>query len=93
MLLGSKEEINKRTFEFPTSQILLNGKKPFYYDVINSGEFKECRKAREKIIDKIDFQKTDQCIEKTVFVSEKRKEFYRGILRYRCQHILQREAS
>lgn len=93
MILGSKEEMDKRTFQFPTSQILLNGKKSSYYDVINSGKFKECRKAREKIIDKIDFQKIDQCIEKTVFVSEKRKEFYREIIRYRCQHILQREVN
>ena len=44
-IMKSTEETDKRIDTFPTSQILLNGKKSSYYEVINSLSFKECNEA------------------------------------------------
>lgn len=90
-ILNSTEEMNRRTYEFPTSQILLKGKKSSYYEVINGGEFEECRNAEKRIMDRMDFGKIDKCIDDTEFISDKRKVFYKKILRYRCQCIFHKE--
>ena len=44
-ILNSREEMERRVFQFPTSQILLNGKKSSYYELINSLQYEECNEA------------------------------------------------
>lgn len=92
-ILNSQEELDKRTYHFPTSQILLDGKKSSYYEVINNGDFAGCKEAEKKITDKIDFKKINRCIDETAFISENRKEFYKLILRYRYKHIFHKEVE
>lgn len=93
VILNSQVEMERRTYEFPTSQILLNGKKSSYYEVINSGMFEDCKRAQKTIMERIDFTKIDLCVDKTAFISEKRKTFYKEILRYRYQHIFLKEVK
>lgn len=86
-VLNSEEEMKKRTYQFPTSQILLNGRKSSYYEVIASGQFPACKEAENWLMSSLDFGKIDSLIDTTVFISEKRKRFYKEILRYRYKHI------
>jgi len=87
-IISSEDEINRRIFNFPTSQVKHNGKKSSYYDIISSLEFDECNKALIRITQRVDFQRIQLLIDKTVGVSDKRKEFYNTILKARFDRIL-----
>jgi len=86
--LKSKNEINKRIYEFPTSQIKLNNAKSSYFEIINSLMFPECNKALEKIVNRFDLEKIEKIIETTDFISEQRKYFYKTIINERFEKIL-----
>ena len=87
-ILGSEEEINKRVFEFPTSQIRLNGEKSSYYQVINSLKFGECNKALAEIIPKINMKEIEAMIDGVETIDEIQKLFYRRMLNERYEKIL-----
>lgn len=55
-VLDSKEEIERRIFQFPTSQILLDGKKSSYYEVIHSLSYEECNRALMRVYERISFE-------------------------------------
>ena len=87
-ILNSEDEMNKRIFKFPTSQILLNGKKSSYYDVISSLKFEECNNALVRICNKIDMNLVIEFISNMNEISMVRKEFYITMLRRRYEKIL-----
>lgn len=87
-VLKSQEEIDKRIYEFPTSQVKYMGKKSSYYKIISSLAFEECNKALVRIVKKIDLGKIDRLIDNVENISEKRRDFYKIILKQRYEKIL-----
>lgn len=88
MILNNQDEIDKRIYQFPTSQVKYKGKKSSYYEIISSLEFEECNKALIRVIKKIDFEKLNYFIDQIENISNKRKTFYKEILKQRYEKIL-----
>ena len=87
-VLGSQEEIDKRIYKFPTSQVKYMGKKSSYYEIISSLAFEECNKALVRIVKRIDLEKVNKLIDTVENISEKRRFFYKTILEQRYEKIL-----
>lgn len=87
-VLGNQEEIDKRIYKFPTSQVKYMGKKSSYYEIISSLAFEECNKALIRIVKRVDLDKINRLIDTVENISEKRKAFYKTILRQRYEKIL-----
>ncbi|MDO4383700.1 MAG: HipA domain-containing protein [Eubacteriales bacterium] len=87
-VLVDQEEIDKRIFEFPTSQVKYKGKKSSYYEIISSLEFEECNNALMRMVERLNFDKIHTLIDSIDCISGKRKEFYDTILRQRYEKIL-----
>ncbi len=87
-VLENQEEIDMRIYKFPTSQVKYKGKKSSYYEVISSLAFEECNNALIRMVKKIDFNKINQLIDSVDNISEKRKIFYKTILKQRYEKIL-----
>ena len=88
-IIESEEETNKRIYTFPTSQILLNGEKSSYYDVISSLQFKECNIALADIYTKVDLEQIYSFIDNDVlFISDTQKRFYKHIITERFFKII-----
>lgn len=56
LIISNEDEINKRVYTFPTSQIKLHNKKYSYFEVISSLEFLEFNKALIKIYNRINLK-------------------------------------
>lgn len=56
LIISNEDEINKRVYTFPASQIKLHNKKYSYFEVISSLEFLECNKALIKIYNRINLK-------------------------------------
>lgn len=87
-IINNEEEINKRIYTFPTSQIKLNGEKSSYYEVINSLQFKECNDALIRIYKKLDLNKIDKLIDSIELISKTHKTFYKTIIHKRYEKIV-----
>ena len=87
-VLKKQEEIDMRIFRFPTSQIKYNGKKSSYYEIISSLAFEECNNALVRIVERVELDKINKLIDSVENISEKRKEFYKIILKQRYEKIL-----
>jgi hypothetical protein len=90
LIIESQEETQKRIFEFPTSQILLDGKKSSYYDVINSMAYPECNKALKKLYQRYDFDNISNIIDNTSFISALQKKFYKHMIEQRYTQIIKK---
>lgn len=88
-VLFSEEEMNKRIFQFPTSQILLNGKKSSYYEVISSLQYEECNRALVRVYEKLDMEWVSGFINGIEELSSLRKEFYIKMLQERYLKMLE----
>lgn len=88
VIINSKEETEKRIFNFPTSQVKLNGKKSSYFDVINSHQFRECDEALRNVYERIDIKKIYSFIDSMECISETYKLFYKHIILSRYEIIL-----
>lgn len=88
-VLSSKEEIERRVFQFPTSQILLHGEKSSYYEVIHSLSYEECNRALLRIYERVSFEEAERLIEGTEGISDTRKTFYLTMLRSRYEKMLE----
>lgn len=86
-VVNDKTELDKRTFEFPMSQILLSGRKSSYYEVIRSREYDICTEATMWLKESFSFDTFERIVETTPFISEERKNFYNTIVRYRYDKI------
>lgn len=87
-VLNDQSEIDQRIYKFPTSQVKYHGKKSSYYEVISSLEFEECNRALVRITERVDLNKMNKLIDSIEAISEKRKEFYKTILKQRFEKIL-----
>lgn len=87
-VLNNPEEIDRRIYQFPTSQVKYKGKKSSYYEVISSLAFEECNKALIRITERINFTKINKLIDSIECISEIRKDFYKIILKQRYEKIL-----
>lgn len=85
---SSQEEMEKRVFQFPTSQIKLDGKKSSYYDIIASHRFCECDKALGRIMKKIDFEAIHRLVSSIECMGEVRKRFLMTMLERRYEKLL-----
>lgn len=90
LIIESQEETQKRIFEFPTSQILLEGKKSSYYDVINSMAYPECNRALNKLYQRYDFNKISSIIDNTSFISATQNVFYKHMIEQRYTQIIKK---
>ena len=87
-VLEDQKEIDLRIYKFPTSQVKYEGKKSSYYEIISSLDFEECNNALVRIVKRIDMNKIDKLIDSVENISERRKEFYKIILKQRYEKIL-----
>ena len=68
--------------------IKYNGKKSSYYEIISSLAFEECNNALVRIVERVELDKINKLIDSVENISEKRKEFYKIILKQRYEKIL-----
>jgi len=87
-VLDTKEEINKRIYQFPTSQIKINGRKSSYYEVISNLQYEECNQALKRIVERMNLDKIFFMIDEIDGISEMRKEFYKTMYQKRYEKIL-----
>ena len=87
-ILENEYEINRRIYEFPTSQVQYNGQKSSYYAIISSLAFEECNHALVRIVQRVDLDKINKLIDTVENISEIRKEFYKTIIKQRYEKIL-----
>ncbi len=86
--LEDQSERDLRIFEIPLSGIKINGQKIRYFDFISSLENKDCNKALQRILPRIDMIKINQIVEETPFISDLQKTFYKTMLKERKERIL-----
>ena len=87
-IINSVEETDRRVYTFPTSQILLNGMKSSYAQVIGSLAYQECNEALKTVCDRFDFNRISRIIDQTKFISDIQKDFYKHMIWKRYQKIL-----
>lgn len=87
-VMSSQNEINKRIYQFPTSQIQMNSKKSSYYEVISSLQYKECNQALVRIVEKLNLTKVFYMIDEIECISDIRKKFYKTMYQNRYEKIL-----
>lgn len=88
-VLNSKEEMDKRIYQFPTSQILLNGRKSSYYEVIDSLNYEECNKALIRMKERIHLDAMESFVKNIENISQVRQEFYCTMLQERYVRLLE----
>ena len=81
-------ETDKRIYNFPTSQVKLNGRKSSYFEVINSLQFEECNDALRYVMSKLDMVKVEKLINEAPFISQVQRAFYKHMLNARYNKIL-----
>ena len=87
-VLQSQEEIDKRIYKFPTSQIKLSGSKSSYFEIINSLEYEECNMALKRIVPRVDIEKIESLVDSIEAISDLRRHFYKTMYRQRFEKIL-----
>jgi len=87
-VLTDPTELNARIFSIPFSGIRLDGQKINYFDFISSGRNQGCNEALERILPRIDMQKINLMIDRTPFITDLQKQFYRTMLAERKEKIL-----
>ena len=86
--LDDPAELEIRIFERPFSGIKINGQKIQYFKFISSLKNKDCNKALKRILPRIDLNKVDKIVDKTPFISDLQRKFYKTLLRERKERIL-----
>lgn len=89
-VLGSQDEMLRRVYRFPTSQVRLDGRKSSYDEVIGSLEFPECNVALQAVMRTLDMDAVHDLVSEVPFTSSIRKDFYHAILDLRYRLILKR---
>lgn len=87
-IIDLRDEIDARIYTFPNSALKENDKKINYYEYITSLKNEECNKAVNRIVPLIDMNKIYEIIDKTEYISDLRKEFYKRIINERYMKIL-----
>lgn len=87
-ILENEDELNSRIFQFPTSAIKLNDKKINYFDFLSTSKNKDCDKAILRIVPKIVFEKINNFIDDTPYISDLQKSFYKSYIKARYNVLL-----
>ncbi len=87
-VLNSGEEMEKRIYRFPTSQIRLDGRKSSYYDVISSRRFPACDSALERMAARIVPEEIASLVDEVAGMSAVRKEFLIKMLNMRYDKLI-----
>lgn len=87
-IIDNEQEMEARVYVFPTSALKINDKKINYFEYISSLKDEECNNALLRIYPRINIEKINEIINKTPFITEIRKEFYKKILKLRYEKIL-----
>ena len=87
-VLNSEQEIKKRIYQFPTSQIKFHNRKSSYYDIISSLQFEACNQALIRMTEKVNLNKINHMIEEIEGISDIRKKFYKTMYQRRFEEIL-----
>ncbi|MCH5264423.1 MAG: HipA domain-containing protein [Lachnospiraceae bacterium] len=87
-ILRSQAEMEKRIYQFPTSQIRLDGQKSSYYEVIRSRRFPACDRALERMAERIDMEAVCSLVESIEQMSDVRKEFLITMLTMRYTRLI-----
>ena len=87
-VLSNKAELDYRVFEIPTSAIFLNGEKIKYFDFISSLQNKDCNDALKRIVSKVNLREIEMLIDRTPFLNDLQREFYKTMLAERKKRIL-----
>ena len=88
IIMGSKEEIDNRIFQFPTSQVKIDGRKSSYYEVIHSLKYRECNEALLRIVKRMNLDKIFTMIDSVEGITEVRKYFYKTMYKQRYCWLL-----
>ena len=80
--------MDARIYTFPNSALKENDNKINYYDYITSLKNQDCNNALKRIVPKIDMNIINEIIDKTEYISDLRKEFYKRIVYERYNKIL-----
>jgi len=86
-VLHDKQQLNVRIYDFPTSAILLNGKRINYYSFIKSHEYSECDNAINRIKPLVKLEEIDYLIEGTQCINDNHKNFLKLIIRERFKAL------
>ena len=87
-IIESEEETERRIYDFPTSQILLNGRKSSYYEVISSLAYPDCNNALASVYSKFRYEDIASIIDKVPIISDTHKSFYKHMLLKRYEYII-----
>lgn len=87
-IIADKSETERRVFDFPTSQILLNGKKSSYYGVISSMAYKDCNEALIKVYERFNMEAIASIIDSVKIISDTHKTFYKHMIEKRFSLII-----
>lgn len=87
-IIGSQQEIDKRVFDFPTSQLRLNNNKSSYYEVISSMAFPYINEALVKLFPKINLDEICVFVKNINCLSKIHKVFYITMIKERYNKIL-----
>ncbi len=87
-VLKNEAELNKRIYTFPKSAIEENGTKLSYIEFISSGENKDCTKALDRMLKRIDMDKISEFIDNEEDISAIQKDFFKTMIWERKEKIL-----
>ena len=88
LVINDEEEMERRVYSFPTSQIKLNGNKSSYFEVISSLEYKEINDSLKRVYPRIIIDKIYDLIDEIDIISDIHKEFYKVMLKNRYEKII-----
>ncbi len=88
MVLRDSAEIDKRIYQFPTSALKQKDRKIHMGEFLLENDYPGCKKALIKLSEQINFHQIDRVVEETPYLSDIRKEFYKKMLRERCEKLL-----
>ena len=88
LVLEDENERNLRTFEMPTSAIMLNGKRVKYFDFISSLQNEDCNAALRRIAPRVDMVKINALVDETPALTDLQRQFYKTMLAERKRKLL-----
>ena len=86
-VLADKKQLNARIYDFPTSAILIDGKRINYYSFIKSHEYVECDKAIERVKQFVNIDAICTLIEDIECISDNHKTFLKLIINERYKAL------
>lgn len=87
-VLNDKEEMHLRIYRFPTSAVKLHGKKINYCSFLEKAAYEDCSQAVCRIFERADMGQVGALIDRTPFISDLQKEFYKSYISARLNLVL-----